>query len=136
MQPPCRYNNRRVLHDDKVLQELPPAIRAQASPWLGCWLAHAMVHEFEAYGGCPRPPFLLPCNSSHVWHRSAPQVALLSCGPLLSRVPLFAHYPMLLEEVAPLLQRTVALPGGCHTRRRLQALLSLCAAAAWVGTPC
>lgn len=39
------------------------------------------------------------------------QVALLSCGPLLSQVPLFARHPLLLEEVAPLLQRTVALPG-------------------------
>ena len=43
------------------------------------------------------------------------QVALLSCGPLLSSLPLFTRHPLLLEDVAPLLQRTVALPGerGC-----------------------
>ncbi|KAI7843904.1 hypothetical protein COHA_002447 [Chlorella ohadii] len=39
------------------------------------------------------------------------QVALLSAGRMLSRVPLLARHPALLEEVAPLLQRTVALPG-------------------------
>ena len=44
------------------------------------------------------------------------QVALLSCGPLLSQVPLFVQHPLLLEDVAPLLQRTVALPGGKDSR--------------------
>ncbi|KAL4419517.1 hypothetical protein ABPG77_002303, partial [Micractinium sp. CCAP 211/92] len=38
------------------------------------------------------------------------QVALLSCGRFLSQLPLFEEYPVLLEEVAPLLHRTVAVP--------------------------
>jgi len=38
-------------------------------------------------------------------------VALLSCGGLLARMALFAEHPAVMEEVAPLLQRWVALPG-------------------------
>ena len=38
-------------------------------------------------------------------------MVLLSCGHTLGRLPLFARYPMLLEDVAPLLLRSVAVPG-------------------------
>ncbi|KAL4451791.1 hypothetical protein ABPG75_007453 [Micractinium tetrahymenae] len=79
-------------------RDMPRALRDRVLDFMAAKYAGRRVdHDEEVLAELPAP--------------IRAQVALLSCGHFLSQLPLFADHPVLLEEVAPLLHRTVAVPG-------------------------
>ena len=93
----------RVDHDAEVMQDLPPAIRSQVR--LPRMRTPAWRRAHAAGRHAPPQSPLMRCLPV--------QLALLSHGSLLAQLPLFARHPLLLEDIAPLLTRAVAVPGAC-----------------------